>query len=246
MQSCTDIEPLIGLLIDGDLDASAQQNVRAHLATCDACRGIATDMQRLRASAQVLGPIDPPAHVWRQIVDRIHVEPSADARAVATPPRETALWQWIGLAAALVLVTIGLYLFQGVRPPLSTVADNATPSAVVEPSVANPDDDVKLARAPYDKAIAELEVAARNGHDSMDTAVASVMQDNIGAIDRAIKESQVAVETDPDNEPARDSRVEALRRKVAMLQATVTLINEMRVGDQNGAAAAAESLGRKS
>lgn len=248
MRSCTDIEPLLSLFIDNDLAASAQAEVRAHLAECDTCRAVVADLQRLRASASTLGPVEPPAHLWLEVAGQIHIDRTPDTLHVAAPPvRETALWQWIGLAAALVLVTIGLYLFEGARPPISRVADNATSPAVVESAVpANAEEDVRLARAPYDQAIAELEAAARRGHESMDTAVASVMQDNIGAIDRAISESQVAVESHPDNEPARDSLFEALRRKIAMLQATVTLINEMRVGDPNGAAAAAESIGRKS
>jgi hypothetical protein len=247
MRSCNDIEPLLSSFIDNDLAASAQADVRSHLSECPSCRAVVADLQRLRAAAQALGPIDPPRHVWLEVAGQIHLDRVPRTPQVPAPPlRDTALWQWIGLAAALVLVTIGLYLFEGVRPPISTVADNATSPTVVEPIVPTVEEDVKLARAPYDRAIAELEVAARDGHANMDTTVASVMQDNIGAIDRAITESQVAVEGHPESEPARDSLFEALRRKISMLQSTVTLINEMRVGDQNGAAAAAESIGRKS
>lgn len=247
MRSCNDIEPLLSLFIDNDLAARAQADVRSHLAGCETCRAVVADLQRLRAAAQNLGPVEPPAHVWLEVAGQIQLDRAPQAALIPAPPaRETALWQWIGLAAALALVTIGLYLFEGARPPISTATDNAASPAAVQPVVLTMEDDVKLARAPYDKAIAELEAAARQGHEGMDTAVASVMQDNIGAIDRAIDESQVAVESHPDSEPARDSLFEALRRKIAMLQATVTLINEMRVGDPNGAAAAAESIGRKS
>lgn len=251
MRACADIEPLLSAFVDDDLPPpGSQAEVQSHIETCDACGGIVSDLRRLRASASSLGPIEPPAHVWLEVAGQIQLDRATPAAKTPAPvARDTALWQWIGLAAALVLVTFGLYVFEGARAPVSTPADNAAASAAVEPDMTadarTANDDVKLARAPYDKVIAELEGAAGDTR-SMDTAVAEVMQQNIGAIDRAIDESQVALTVNPDSEPARDSLFDALRRKIAMLQATVTLINEMRVGNQDGAAAAAESMGRKS
>ena len=58
--------------------------------------------------------------------------------------------------------------------------------------------------------------------------------------------SREALNVNPGSEPARDSLFEALRQKVGVLQATVTLMNEMRKGNQDGAARVAAGLGRKS
>ena len=66
-----------------------------------------------------------------------------------------------------------------------------------------------------------------------------------GAIDQAIVESRAALTNDPESQPARESLFEALRRKVGVLQATVTLMNEMRQGNQAGAAEAAAGLNKK-
>ena len=52
--------------------------------------------------------------------------------------------------------------------------------------------------------------------------------------------------SNPDSAPARDSLFEALRQKVSVLQATVSLIDEMRQGDPAGTARAMEGPGRES
>jgi len=72
------------------------------------------------------------------------------------------------------------------------------------------------------------------------------LRQNIQTIDVAIAESRTALSKNPGSEPARASLFEALRRKVGVLQATVTLMNEMRKGNQAGAAAAAAVFGKKS
>jgi hypothetical protein len=55
-------------------------------------------------------------------------------------------------------------------------------------------------------------------------------------IDQAIKESRSAIQSQPASQLAQDSLFEALRRKVALLEDTVSLINTMRKGDEAGTA----------
>ncbi len=169
--------------------------------------------------------------------------PAPDSPRRAAPPR-TALAQWIGLAAALALITVGAYYFARVEPspaPLAT-AGNVPAPGTVEGVAAELD----LATAHYEKAIAQLEAMTTADAGTLDPAVAQTLRQNIQTIDQAIAESRGALTQDPGSEPARDSLFEALRRKVTVLQATVTLMNEMRKGNQAGAAAAAAAVGRKS
>jgi len=51
-------------------------------------------------------------------------------------------------------------------------------------------------------------------------------------IDQAISESRAALKTQPTSTSAQDGLFDALRTKVALLQQTVELINEMRKGNQ--------------
>ena len=55
-------------------------------------------------------------------------------------------------------------------------------------------------------------------------------------IDQAIGESRAALKTQPNSEPAQQSLFENFKSKIALLQDTVALVNEMRKGNEVGAA----------
>jgi hypothetical protein len=187
--------------------------------------------------------MSPPDHVWLQVAGQIRLDEAPVPGRAGGSRRPAALGQWLGIAAALVLLTLATYYFtRGTAGPDATVAGNAAPTGSVQAVT----EELSLALQHYEKAIAELEVMAKADDDPVDLAVTATLRDNIRLIDEAIAESRVAVTDDPGSEPARESLFEALRRKVIVLQATVTLMNEMRKGNQAGAAEAAEVFGKKS
>ena len=57
-------------------------------------------------------------------------------------------------------------------------------------------------------------------------------------------ESRAALKSEPQSTVARDSLFNALRRKVAVLQDTISLMNEMRKGDAAGAAQVLEGVNK--
>lgn len=63
-------------------------------------------------------------------------------------------------------------------------------------------------------------------------------------IDQAIGESRAALRDQPANLPAQESLFEAFKSKVALLQDTVALVNEMRKGNQAEAARIVGGLSR--
>jgi predicted anti-sigma-YlaC factor YlaD len=240
---CRDIEPALSLLVDGRLSARAEEQVRAHLGGCPSCRGLLADLDRLRRAArQAGGPITPPPHLWLQVAGQIRRDvPEA---APARPRRSQPVWQWTGLAAALVLVTLGIYVVQRLPGDATapTAADNAAPAGSVQVIAG----ELNLAVEHYERALAELEALAQTSQTPMDDAVAGELRASLKLIDQAIAESRAALASNPQSEPAQASLFDALRRKVEVLQTTVALINEMRLGDPQGAQRAAETLGNKS
>lgn len=250
MTICDEVESQLSLLVDGQLpERGAQATVRAHLETCAGCRGALQDLERLRRAAAGLGPITPPDHVWLEVAGQIHLSPAPTPEAPARPvaPARAALTQWIGLAAALVLITLGAYYVGQIATPPATPATrsadgNAQPAGTVE-AVAQ---ELSMATEHYDKPIAELEALAKSDSSALDPTVAATLRQNIQTIDQAIEESRGALTQNPGSEPARESLFEALRRKVIVLQATVTLMNEMRKGNQAGALEAAAAFSKKS
>ncbi|MDP1569505.1 MAG: hypothetical protein Q8L86_05830, partial [Vicinamibacterales bacterium] len=103
--------------------------------------------------------------------------------------------------------------------------------------------ELQQAEAHYQKAIDGLEAIAREETGELDPQVAAVLQKNLQVIDMAIGESRAALRVQPASAPAQDSLFEAMRNKVALLQQTVELINEMRKGNQAETARIVEGLG---
>jgi len=246
--TCQDIRSQLSEFVDGTLPAPLQSAIDAHLPGCAGCTAIVDDLKQLRSAARELGPIDPPDHIWLEIAGQIQLDrvPDKGAPLHDRSPRHPVL-QWIGLAAALIVVTVGVYLFQHIaqpRTPDSRTAATSAGNANAVGSVETFEQELKQAEEHYDKAIAELEAITRNSDGAIDPEVAKTLQKNLSTIDQAIADSRAALNTNPESEPARDSLFEALRRKVGVLQATVTLMNEMRNGNQAGAARAAAGIGK--
>lgn len=246
--TCQDVQRVLSDFLDGALEPAERTAVRAHLSSCEACRTVHGDLLRVRSAARTLGPIEPPAHVWLEVAGQIRLQETPapvstgaapSRRPPAGPARARAgMGQWLGLAAVLLLLTGGLYWMERRAP--AEPADVATVPAAVESAT----DELNLALAEYERAISELESLASGGQNTIDPGLAETIQNSLGAIDQAIAESRTALVTNPGSEPARASLFDALSRKITTLQTTVSLINEMRQGDQEGAARVAQ--GQKS
>ena len=109
----------------------------------------------------------------------------------------------------------------------------------------------RLAEQHYQNAIAKLEQAARLDQaasgperNALDPQTAAMLQKNLQVIDQAIAESRSALRSEPLSAAARASLFDALRRKVALLQDTIALMNEMRKGNSAGAAQIVDGLNK--
>jgi anti-sigma factor RsiW len=121
MTDCSQSSESLSDYVDGLLSPDDRDALRTHLGECEACRGLVDDLTRLKDAARSLGPIAPPAHIWENIQATLAARSSANRQART---------QWMGLAAALVLVTAGAYFFTRLTSPAapaSAVADTAHP-----------------------------------------------------------------------------------------------------------------------
>jgi len=233
MTTCASIELQLSEYADGELSPDVRATVAAHIATCAACRETVRDFQRMRDAARALGPIAPPPEIWQRLAPSL---PGARRQARA---------QWLGLAAALVLVTAGAYFFARTTAPATpshadtNVAGNAADTATVE----TVEQELAAAAKHYEAAITQLEAVAKQDTSSLPPETAAKLQTSLAQIDKYIAESRAALVDQPQSEPARNSLFDALRRKVSMLQDTVALMGAMQRGDQ---AAAARIIGGKS
>ena len=117
---------------------------------------------------------------------------------------------------------------------------NASPAGTVE----SVESELQLAASHYENAIKGLEQIANASDSPLDPVAMATLKDNLAVIDRAIEESRVALRSDPNSQLAQENLFEAFRRKVGLLQDTIALMNEMRKGDQAGAARIVEGLNK--
>src|SRR6185503_9157190 len=244
-------------LIDGTIGGIRRAELERHLAECAECRSLLADMETIRQTAESLDPLEPPDRVWLQIAGRLRQE----GRVQLPPARPTRSPRYalLAIAATLVLAVgaaigalVGQYRSNPATPPAAAATATATPAgnnANADIAVESVETEFRLAEQHYQNAIAKLEQAARldqAGRDAntLDAQTAAMLQKNLQVIDQAIAESREAVRSEPLSAAARDSLFDALRRKVALLQDTIALMNEMRKGNSAGAAQIVDGLNK--
>lgn len=240
--TCEQFAGLAAAYVEGDLDAATERTASRHLEECAACRALAGDLRTIGAAAFTLDRLEPPARVWDRIQERLAHEaapPSRATRLLAWPRTRTAWGVWLGAAAALLVVTLAGLL------PLAGRRDAAPAAADGPPQVEAVQADLAAAEAHYEKAIRGLEEIARTDGGELDPQVAAVFQKNLQVIDQAIGESRAALKTEPASASVQDGLFEAMRAKVALLQQTVELINEMRKGNQAEAGRLIQGLNKR-
>ena len=225
-------------LVDGRLDGAAQRDVDRHLEGCDHCRALVEDLRSIRAAAFLLDRHEPKADGWSILQAAIAAETVPKGRLLDMSLGRRSLGGgvpiWLGAAAALILATvIGLLPLLNRAPAAhddsaATEAADAGAEITVESVTA----EFEAAEKHYQKAIDDLQTIANKDTGELDPQVASVLQKNLTVIDQAITESRAALQSQPASSNAQNGLFDALRTKVALLQQTVELINEMRKGNQ--------------
>ncbi len=241
--------------VDETLGAGARADLERHLASCAACRTLVEDLREIRAAAKTLDVREAPPRVWLRVERAIRLEQEARFSAGAAPSgtREGfARWPWRGratmglaAAAALLIAAVVGWRLVAVRPPQPTPHTSDAAAGSTDAAAVSVEAELRAAEEHYQKAITGLEQIANAGKGSLDPQTAATLQKNLSVIDQAISESRAAVRAQPTSEPAATSLMENFKAKLALLQDTVALINEMRKGNDAGAARIGSGLRQK-
>jgi hypothetical protein len=216
--------------VDRTLGRDEQARVARHLETCGACRMLVDDLREITRAAAALEPAIPPGRVWSRIEKEIR---SGGARGT-NPGRGivhavAASWTWLAAAAVLMLAVFIGVRFAPQRSPGPAIAVDAASAEAVEA-------ELKLAEEHYQKAISGLERIASAENSPFDENTATTLQKNLAVINQAIDESRAAVRAEPASQQAQYSLMENFKTKLALLQDTVALINQLRAGNDTAAA----------
>ncbi len=225
--------------VDGTIGSIRRAELEMHLDACDACRALLDDLQRIHDAGSGLPALAAPDRAWLQIAGRLRMEGRIRADAPAPRAGVPRYAVWLAIAAALVLAAGSALMLLVPRedpaPAAATIAQ-APGGTAADASPADAVNAVEAAQAQFEKAIADLEKVARANQQALDPGTSETIEKNLGIIDQAIAENRAAVKSEPASVAARETLFDALRQKVLLLQDTISLINEMRKG--NNAAAA--------
>ena len=246
-------ETAINDYVDGTSDPFERNAVETHLATCEVCRQMVDDLQEIKRVTGTLELREPPVRAWGRIERAIKLEQGNDtARSGSYASFGKPGWRkpgtipyWLAAAAVLLLATVvGLRYVPG-RNQAGSDGDGVETSASASRAADAIESELRLAESHYENAIKGLEAAAKSDEDALDTRTAATLQKNLAVIDQAISESRAAMRAQPASEPAKQSLIENFKTKIALLQDTVALINEMRKGNEAGAAKIVSGLKQK-
>ena len=249
-------EDALNAYADGTASAAEAADVERHVASCASCRQTVDDLREILRAASDLDPREPPVRAWPRIERAIAIErgaPLEGARAGdlasaaarngashASASRITtsraAIVAWLAAAAAIVFAAL-VGLRYAPQDSSSAARGDGTAQAV--------EAELRQAEAHYENAIKGLEQIANAEQNTLDPRTAATLQKNLAVIDQAISESRAAVRSQPASEPAQQSLIENFKTKIGLLQDTVALINEMRKGNEAGAAQIVSGLKQK-
>ena len=246
--SCTRYVTSIQEHVDGTLGAIRRAELDAHLQTCEECRALLGDLERIHDAGADLGQLPLPDGAWLQIAGRLRQE----GRLQTADYGSTRRWSGgrvaiLAVAAALILAvgTSLLLLVRNSQQPTSQAAQPPAGSQATNlPTVEAVQTEVEQAQKQMETAISHMEQIAKANQQALDPRTAATLDKNLNIIDQAIAETRAAVKAEPASVAARGALFGALKQKVTVLQDTIALINEMRKGNNAGAAQIVDGLNK--
>ena len=210
--------------VDGALEAGKRAELEAHLQGCAECRALAQELQSFKKAASGLPRRDPPTSVWPRIAAAIRQGRAQEG----TPGPASNEWRraFLPLAAVFLLAAAAGLLrvtLQNLGESAARVANQPSGDASAEVSGLNGKE--------YEGAISDLQQLVQRDNSLFDPVVAQALQASLSTIDQAIGESKAACTAQPDDEMAKESLLDAFRRKLLLLENTIVLLNDIRKGE---------------
>jgi hypothetical protein len=231
---CAAFEAVLPDYLDGTLadDGAAGAQARAHIVSCESCRALVRDMERIRSRAASLPALQPSRDLWAGIEARIQSMPQD-----ATPVRPiTSRWmsqRWYGAplarAAVLVIATASATLFAS-HHWSSTSVQHGSPSTPAATAVTNTGVST-VANAPaartsefiYDQQISAMRQILDSRRSRLDPKTVAIIEKNLRVIDTAIAESRTALARDPANRFLAGQLDASLNTKLELLRTVAML-----------------------
>ncbi len=206
--------------LDGDLSPADSAAFDGHLATCPDCRATLDELRSVVSRAGALEDSPPLRELWSGIAARI--DPGGQRRAGVSPFRRAitsrlsfTLPQLAAAGLALMVLSGGLVWMARSGDPRADFQPISATSNAGEMTAVTP---VSFGGPQYDQAIADLEQTLEAGRARLDPETVRVLEENLGAIDRAIDQCRRALAADPANVYLNTHLADARQRKLTLLR----------------------------
>lgn len=213
---CIEIQSKISDWVDG---GPADGELKSHLEVCRACASFHEDILALKQSSGALGLVDPPGRLWASLQLQLVSE-----GLVKTQGAKQGFWQrlfptvlmpslkpaFAGAILALLLSTTVFYFYNqrgGQEVKVSSEAQIFR--------------ELQQAELHYQKAIEALSEVSKRKIETLDPAMAQILNDNLATMDYYVKECQDAVKSSPDNPLVHRYLLTAYQKKIEIMQSIV-------------------------
>ena len=213
---CIEIQSKISDWVDG---GPAEGELESHLKVCRACASFHEDVLALKQSSSALGLVDPPSRLWASLQVQLVSE-----GLIKTQEAKQSFWQrlfptvlmpslkpaFAGAILALLLSTTVFYFYSqrgGQEVKVSSEAQIFR--------------ELQQAEVHYQKAIEALSEVSKRKIETLDPAMAQILNDNLATMDYYVKECQDAVKSSPDNPLVHRYLLTAYQKKIEIMQSIV-------------------------
>ena len=198
------------------MEGAEGTSVRSHAEECSQCYGALADLEEIRALAQDLPLLDPPAHLWSKVRATLATEGVI---------RESSRWQdrWLslfGIRTRLVpiagLASLAAFSLLLVLPPGLNNAPSYNVSRELNAPVAvSSAADLQLTAMV--KTLGTMEQDYHRAEIYLDPALKATYEKGLSVLDTSIHEASDSVQAQPDNALARQYLMEAYEAKAQVL-----------------------------
>lgn len=231
--------------IDGALDASAEQALRAHLHECEECRRVEQELRSVVAAARTAPVRGPVRDLWPNIAAQLEPTGMTDVplttshiadlpavtplRSAGTRSRVARRFSFsapqLAAAAVLLMALSGAAVWLvGIGPQArgGPPAQRAATGTIIQSAGGEPGT-TQLAALPeqapeYEADVADLERALAENRAQLDPVTVEVLEHSLESIDRAIEDARAALAADPGNPYLHRQLDNTMRKKIDVLR----------------------------
>ncbi|MCI0419481.1 MAG: hypothetical protein L0312_09710 [Acidobacteria bacterium] len=213
---CVEMQSKISDWVDG---GPAEAQIETHLKVCQACSDFYQDIQAIKDASSSLGFMEPPSRLWANIQEQLVSE-----GLMKTQEEKQSFWPRLfpaglmpglkpafsGAILALILSTSVFYFY--------TQRGHQEAKVSTEAQVFQ---ELKQAELHYQQAIEALSEVSKRKIETLDPAMAQILNDNLATMDYYVKECQDAVKNSPDNPLVHRYLLTAYQKKIEIMQSIV-------------------------